>query len=166
MFFFATLATLSVLALAPIRDFGAEAHVSFFHPSMYGFNITSASDPNFSYDNRPVTPLADYTFDQWWFHGHLGFPPNKGDVFELPAGGVATTEIACTKSATSFFDPATGGDIRRKDNPNDPCPGSGMEVYHTNGFNDLKGCGLAIAYESDVSKIQPEVCFSSISQGP
>jgi hypothetical protein len=30
-------------------------------------------------------------------------------------------------------------------------------VWHTNGFNDLKGCGLAIAYESDVSKIQPEV---------
>ena len=67
------------------------------------------------------------TFEQWWFHGHLGHPPNAGDFFELPAGGVATAEIACTKSATSFFHTSDGGDIRSKVNPNDVCPGSGMD---------------------------------------
>jgi hypothetical protein len=118
------LAILSSLAFAPLA---ARAHMSIFHPSMYGFNISSGSDPHFSYDNRPVSPLAGYTFDQWWFHGHLGFPPNEGDFFELPAGGKATAEIACTKSATSFFDAGSGGDIRNKNSPNDPCPGSGME---------------------------------------
>jgi hypothetical protein len=37
------------------------------------------------------------SFEQWWFHGHLGYPPNEGDVFELPAGGTVTAELACDK---------------------------------------------------------------------
>ena len=45
---------------------------------MYGFNVT---DKTFPYDNRPVAPLTNYTFDQWWFHGHLDYPPNPGDLF-------------------------------------------------------------------------------------
>lgn len=39
---------------------------------MWGFNVT---DKTFGYDNRPVSPLAYYTFEQWWFHGHLDHPP-------------------------------------------------------------------------------------------
>ena len=31
---------------------------------MFGFNVTAQT---FSYDNRPQTPLQDYTFQQWWF---------------------------------------------------------------------------------------------------
>ena len=45
---------------------------AIFHPSMWGFNVTAQDYP---YDNRPVSPLADMTFDQWWFHGHLDRPP-------------------------------------------------------------------------------------------
>lgn len=57
---------------------------------MFGFNVT---EKDFPYDNRPVSPLVDFTFEQWWFHGHLDHPPNDGDIFELEAGGVAKTEI-------------------------------------------------------------------------
>ena len=73
---------------------------AIWHPSMYGFNVT---DKTFPYDNRPVAPLTNYTFDQWWFHGHLDYPPNPGDFFELPAGKPATAEIACNKGLTSYF---------------------------------------------------------------
>lgn len=31
---------------------------------MWGFNVTAQT---FSYDNRPVVPLMDMTFEQWWF---------------------------------------------------------------------------------------------------
>ncbi|PSR74247.1 hypothetical protein PHLCEN_2v9991 [Hermanssonia centrifuga] len=93
------------------------------------------------------------TFDQWWFHGHLDHPPNDGDVFQLPAGQAATTELGCNKGATSFFASSEGGDIR---NGNDPCPGSDMSEWHTTGIDDLFGCSLAIAYKSDVTQVQPE----------
>ncbi|GBE89992.1 hypothetical protein SCP_1800140 [Sparassis crispa] len=125
------------------------AHAAIFHPSMWGFNVTQQT---FSYDNRPVAPLVNYTFEQWWFHGHLGYPPNAGDMFSLPAGARATAEIACDKGATSYFASAPGGDIRSGD---DPCPGSPPSAYHTTGINDLKGCALAIAYESDVRNVKP-----------
>ncbi|EIW57727.1 uncharacterized protein TRAVEDRAFT_65440 [Trametes versicolor FP-101664 SS1] len=126
------------------------AHASIWHPSMYGFNVT---DQTFPYDNRPVAPLTNYTFNQWWFHGHLDYPPHPGDFFELPAGQIATTEIGCNKGATTWFNSSEGGDIRQGDNV---CPNSPTAEYHTTGFSDLKGCALAIAYESDVTKIQPE----------
>ena len=128
---------------------------------MYGFNVTMET---FDYDNRPVAPLADYTFEQWWFHGHLDYPPNDGDIFELPAGRAATAELACNKGLTSWWASSEGHtDIRQDDNP---CPGENGEfpsgAMHTMGFDDLKGCALAIAYEPDVSKIRPEdfVVFS------
>jgi hypothetical protein len=121
---------------------------------MYGFNVTQQT---FSYDNRPVSPLINYTFDQWWFHGHLDHPPNDGDIFDLPAGQPATTEIACNKGATTFFASSEGGDIRNPNAPNDPCPGSPPAEYHTTGPDDLKGCALAIAYKNDARQVQPEV---------
>ncbi|EPQ54262.1 hypothetical protein GLOTRDRAFT_62784, partial [Gloeophyllum trabeum ATCC 11539] len=117
---------------------------------MWGFNVT---DKTYSYDNRPVSPLMAMTFDQWWFHGHLDHPPHPEDVFELPAGKPATMEIACTKSATSYFASSEGGNIQ---NGNDPCPGSPPSEYHTTGISDVKGCSLAIAYKSNVSDVQPE----------
>ncbi|KAI0636238.1 hypothetical protein C8Q77DRAFT_1052406 [Trametes polyzona] len=134
----------------------ASAHVALWHPSMYGFNVT---DKTFPYDNRPVAPLQDMTFDQWWFHGHLQYPPNPGDVFQLPAGKPATTELACNKGATTWFNSSEGGDIRQG---NSPCPNSPPSSFHTTGIDDVKGCALAIAYEPDVNKIQPEdfVVFS------
>lgn len=117
---------------------------------MWGFNVTFDTFP---YDNRPVAPLYNMTFNQWWFHGHLGYPPLPGDFFELPAGKPATAEIACTKAATSYYNTSDGGDVRQGDSP---CPNSPTSAYHTTGIDDVKGCALAITYNSDVNAVQPE----------
>ncbi|PPQ95450.1 hypothetical protein CVT26_008469 [Gymnopilus dilepis] len=128
-------------------------HAAFWHTSMWGFNVT---DKTFPYDNRPVAPIKNMNFTEWWFHNHLAYPPNPGDFFELPAGKPATAQIACNKGATDFFASSEGGDIRNAQNPNDVCPGATSQEYHTNGFDDLEGCALAIAYKSDVNQVQPE----------
>ena len=120
---------------------------------MFGFNVTAQT---FSYDNRPVVPIKNMNFSEWWFHNHLAHPPNPGDIFELPAGNAAVAEIACDKGATSFFASAPGGDIREPNDPNNVCPGSPVTEYHTTGVNDLEGCSLAIAYKSNVTDVQPE----------
>jgi hypothetical protein len=93
---------------------------------MWGFNV---SFETFPYDNRPVAPLADYTFEQWWFHGHLDYPPNPGDFFDLRAGNPATAELACHKGATSYCASADGGVCFGKDNY--PCPGSPISQFHS-----------------------------------
>ncbi|KAI0694646.1 hypothetical protein C8T65DRAFT_666395 [Cerioporus squamosus] len=136
------------------------AHIAMFHTSMYGFNWTDADSKQVGYDNRPVAPLQGFTFEQWWFHNHTKYPPNPGDFFELPAGQAATTELACDKSVTSFFASKKEDNGTDLQSGNDPCPSSDGSFpngsMHTTGFNDLKGCALAIAYESDVTKIKPE----------
>ena len=124
--------------------------IALWHKSMWGFNVT---ENTFPYDNRPVVPLYNMTFEQWWFHGHLDYPPNPGDYFELPVGQAATAEIACSKSATSSWESSEGGNVQEGDNP---CPNSPLSAIHTNGINDVKGCALAIAYKSDVQQVQPE----------
>lgn len=126
---------------------------AFWHPSMWGYNVTTQ---DFTYDNRPVSPLTNYTFDQWWFHGHLDYPPNDGDIFELPVGQYATAELACDRGATDFFAGADGGDIRDPNDEQNPCPGSPISEFHTQGVDDLKGCALAITYNDNVTSIQPE----------
>ncbi len=54
------------IALASVPSLVA-GHAAFYHPSMWGFNVTFQTYP---YDNRPVSPLVNMTFNQWWFHGH------------------------------------------------------------------------------------------------
>ncbi|KAF9223310.1 hypothetical protein BS17DRAFT_808781 [Gyrodon lividus] len=127
-------------------------HASIWHPSMFGFNVTMQT---FSYDNRPVAPLVNMPFNQWWFHGHLGYPPHPQDVFELPAGQNVTTEIACNKGATTYYASSEGGNVQDPNNPNNVCPGSPTSEYHTTGLSDVKGCGLAIAYKSNATEVQP-----------
>ncbi|KAF8150946.1 hypothetical protein B0H34DRAFT_801848 [Crassisporium funariophilum] len=138
--------SLAVFVLLP----RVSGHSAFFHPSMFGFNVT---EQTFPYDNRPVAPIKNMNFQEWWFHNHLDHPPNEGDFFELPAGQPATAEIACNKGATSFFASSEGGDIRDGDNV---CPNSSTEAYHTKGIDDLEGCALAIAYKNDAKAVQPE----------
>jgi len=138
-----------LLAIFP----AVSGHAALIHPSMYGFNVTEKTYP---YDNRPVVPLRNMTFQQWWFHNHLDHPPNPGDFFELPVGKAATVELACNKGATSYFASSDGGDIRDPNNPNNVCPGSTSEEYHTKDVNDLMGCGLGIAYKDNVTLVQPE----------
>ncbi|KAG9006722.1 hypothetical protein FRB93_008454 [Tulasnella sp. JGI-2019a] len=150
-------ALVAALSFAPIRTL---AHLCPYHPSMHGFNVTSQT---FSYDNRPMTPLMDLTFDKWWFHGHMDYPPNDGDVFEFPAGGSAMMEIACNKGLTSYWRTSEGTtDIRQADGF--PCPGPGQgygpglsqSSLHTNGFADVGGTAIAIVDKMDAKSIQPE----------
>ncbi|KAH6909257.1 hypothetical protein BKA70DRAFT_230509 [Coprinopsis sp. MPI-PUGE-AT-0042] len=126
------------------------AHSAFFHPSMWGFDVRQE---DFPYDNRPVSPLRDFTFQQWWFHNHLSHPPKEGVFFDLPAGKPATAELGCTRGATSFFEGSEGGDVR---DGNNPCPGSPTIQFHAKDQEDAAGCGLAITYKSDVNDVRPE----------
>ncbi|KAF9647898.1 hypothetical protein BDM02DRAFT_3097345 [Thelephora ganbajun] len=136
----------------------ARAHIAFYDPSMWGYGVRSEDYP---YDNRPETPLQQYTFDKWWFHGHLAHPPEPGNFFELPAGGVAVSQLACNKGATKWWAVSEGHtDIRQGDYP---CPNSPLSEFHVSlfrtlrdGHDDLKGCALSIAYTSDVNSIKPE----------
>ena len=114
---------------------------------MWGFNVTMQT---FSYDNRPMAPLQQYPFSEWWFvsgylsntsypskistpsvcdqHGHLSYPPDPGYFFELPAGGVATSQLACNKGATKFWASSEGStDIRQNGYP---CPGYPTSQFH------------------------------------
>ncbi|KAF9443302.1 hypothetical protein P691DRAFT_738058 [Macrolepiota fuliginosa MF-IS2] len=129
-------------------------HIALWHPSMWGFNMTEG-------DNRPVDPLADFTFDRWWFHGHLDHPPNNGDVLELPAGDQVTVELACHKGHTSY-NATSGGPIDPKGETNSPCPGAPSTQWHTENEGDVAGCALGIVQKSDVNQVSPEdfVIFS------
>jgi hypothetical protein len=149
-------------ALVPL----AQAHIAFFHTSMWGLDVVSANNASYpdTPDNRPIAPMVNYTFDQWWFHGHLNNPPAPGQFFELPAGEAATAELACAKSLTSFAGNGTSWGGTVDNSAGELCPGKPGEsfqdkiaAYHTTGVDDLGGCALAITYESDVSKVQPEV---------
>ncbi|KAI0264500.1 hypothetical protein BC834DRAFT_970824 [Gloeopeniophorella convolvens] len=122
---------------------------------MFGFNQSTAP-------TRPQDPLINLPFNQWWFRGHLNYPPHPNDIMQLPVGGKVETEIACAKGVTSWWASAPGGDIRDPSNPDYPCPGQPTTQFHTNGINDLGGCALAVAYESDATKVKPEdlVVFS------
>jgi len=124
---------------------------------MWGFNQTIVPVPG-----RPVDPLADMTFDQWWFHGHLKYPPHPNDIMQLPAGSDSVVELACDKGATSYYKTNAGGDIRDLKNPDYPCPNSPTSQFHTNGIDDLGGCALSVAYKSDINDVKPEdlVIFS------
>ncbi|KAG8212930.1 hypothetical protein J3R82DRAFT_11288 [Butyriboletus roseoflavus] len=145
---------LSILSLLPIflSLRLVSCHASIWHPAMFGFNVTQQT---FDYDNRPVVPLVHLPYSEWWFHGHLGYPPHPQDVFQLPAGGVATLQIACNKGATTYYASSEGGNIQDPNNPNDVCPGSPPAEYHTTGISDVKGCGLGIAYKDNVNDVQP-----------
>ncbi|TFK94090.1 hypothetical protein K466DRAFT_580390 [Polyporus arcularius HHB13444] len=127
------------------------AHACMWHNSMYGFNVT---DNTFSYDNRPQVPLYNMNFDQWWLHGHKDYPPNAGDFLELPAGGKINAEISCDKGATSWYPTSQGGDVGF--GSNFACPGAQPSAIHATGLDDVKGCALAIAYQSDVNALKPE----------
>ncbi|KAI9512042.1 hypothetical protein F5148DRAFT_1165821 [Russula earlei] len=146
--------TFSALAVALAGQ--VSAHISIWHNSMFGFNQSSFGV------NRPQDPLAYLPFDQWWFHGHIGLPPNPNDIMQLPVGGNAMVELSCDKGATSWYQSAPGGDTRDPNNPDSPCPGQPTTQYHTNGINDLGGCALSVAYKSDINQVQPEdlVIFS------
>ncbi|KIO31600.1 hypothetical protein M407DRAFT_67766 [Tulasnella calospora MUT 4182] len=147
MVFAGALAALSLLPL------GALAHLRIAHPSMYGFNV---SYHTFDYDNRPEVPLQYMSFQQWWFHNHIQYPPHDGDVFEFPAGGSATIEIGCNKGWTSYF-ASDDGRTDLRDGSGKACGGSAPDsAVHAASFSDVTGCGIGIVDKANVNDIKPE----------
>ncbi|ODO08833.1 hypothetical protein L198_00566 [Cryptococcus wingfieldii CBS 7118] len=102
----------------------------------------------------------DLSFDDWWFHGKINSPPADGVFMDLPAGSTFHGEVACNKALTSF------GEVPSKQTGEWACEGDGStggigamhtaDEWESSDPQDVKGCGIAIAYKSDVSDIQPE----------
>jgi hypothetical protein len=117
----------------------------------------------------PVLPLDHLSLDQWWFHGYANQPPAEGKMMLLPAGGTYHGQVACNKAWTKY-----GVDIKMTSAEyacDDDKANSGTGAMHTTDRmgstnpTDVKGCGLSIAYESDVTKLKPED-FTVVSVRP
>ncbi|GAA6040009.1 hypothetical protein JCM8097_004736 [Rhodosporidiobolus ruineniae] len=130
------------------------AHMSIWHPSMYGVG------ENWAYDaGAPTDPLGPgWTHqDDWWFRGpgYRNLPPQDGAVMDLPAGGSITFEITCHVAWTSY-----GWSTTEPGSQLDACPGDNAGPYHSGDPNSmeidtnlLSGCALAIADVDDISKV-------------
>ncbi|WWD17327.1 hypothetical protein CI109_101767 [Kwoniella shandongensis] len=130
------------------------AHIALWDEGMYGW------DPNDPNQSEPVLPLMNLPFSQWWFHGYINKPPQDGKFMTLPSGGTYHGQVACNKALTTYGQndyQQTGLYACDGDGPS-----GGIGAMHTSDQwespnpTDVKGCGIAIAYESDVTKIKPE----------
>ncbi|WVF71447.1 hypothetical protein IAT40_006251 [Kwoniella sp. CBS 6097] len=131
-----------------------QAHIALWDEGMYGWD---PSDPN---QSEPVLPLMHLPFNEWWFHGYINKPPQEGKIMELPSGGTYHGQVACNKALTTY------GQNAYQQTGIYACDGDGatggIGAMHTTdqwGSPDpknVKGCAIGIAYQSDVSKIQPE----------
>ncbi|ALO60293.1 hypothetical protein CNA01560 [Cryptococcus deneoformans JEC21] len=151
--FFAPMTLVQLCSALIFMLLPVSAHIALWDPAMYGWD----DDPN---QSGPVTPLMDLTFDQWWFHGYINSPPANNSIMELPAGGTYHGQVACNKALTSYGqDPAKQTGIYACDGTG---PSGGIGAMHTSDAwessdpQDVKGCAIGIAYESNVAKIQPE----------
>lgn len=94
-------------------------------------------------------PLDSLPFNRWWFHG----PEARNDKPKAPkqiqSGGTLTLELACNKDFTSYGTKTS----------NDPCPSDVNSLHSGHGAYDpseLAGCGIAIAYKSELADVKPE----------
>lgn len=140
-------------ALLSLIAVPAAAHMTMWHPAMYGF---VPNDLEYSKASQPI-PIGA-SFDRWWFRGDIDKPPADGQFLELPAGGVFTGEISNNKVYTSYGKKPTP-DTGKMASMNE---GNGLlhalDPFHIppDQTKEVMGCGLGIAYESDVHKIKPE----------
>ncbi|KAI0346057.1 hypothetical protein BDW22DRAFT_1342339 [Trametopsis cervina] len=150
---------LAASAILPL----ASAHVAVFHKAAWGMNVTQGS---FSYDNRAVTPLANMPFSQWWFHGHLSYPPPPNEFVQLPAGGSVNLQLAKDIGLTDICPWGPGG-CTKVDN-NLAFGNDNSITIHANNIQDVTGSAIAIAYKSDVNDVKPEdfVIISTVRQSP
>ncbi|WVW83884.1 hypothetical protein I302_105906 [Kwoniella bestiolae CBS 10118] len=144
----------SQLCFALASMVAVKAHIALWDEGMYGW------DPNDPNQSEPVLPLMHLPFNEWWFHGYIDKPPQDGKFMSLPSGGTYKGQVACNKALTTY------GQNDYQQTGIYACDGDGASggigAMHTTdqwGSPDpqnVKGCGIAIAYESDVKKIQPE----------
>jgi len=133
------------------------AHIALFHPAMWGFNTNGDTPtPLIEGDNRPVIPLYNRTFEQWWFHGLLSDPPEPDAILQMPVGQTTVVETVCDKGASTWWNTSAGHSNVQTGDQNYPCPGYPTSQFHTNGIDDLGGCAISIAYKSDVNDVTPD----------
>jgi len=126
-----------ILSLLPSL---AAAHMAMWHPSVldfYGDGYTA------------VTPLANLSFSEWWFHGMLD-RPRPSESFILPVGQSVTVETSCRKDSSSY---GTKGDGKNACTLDTAGLHAGLPVINE---TLLMGCGLAIAYKSDFKAVEPQ----------
>ncbi|KIJ36911.1 hypothetical protein M422DRAFT_33969 [Sphaerobolus stellatus SS14] len=141
-------------------------HIAFWDDSMFGRCGDNNQCEN---TEQPILPLQDMTFDQWWWHGYMDFPPVNDSVTALPAGQSVTVQLAGNVAFTKLgqhpdaFWPGGGSNDLDESivDPhfwNDGTAGN----LHTTGKADTNGCVLAIAYTDDPKVVRPEdfVVFS------
>ncbi|BGP15156.1 hypothetical protein JCM10213v2_003113 [Rhodosporidiobolus nylandii] len=146
----------TVLLLAALAT-AAQAHMSPYHPSMYGvgeyFDSSEAGDPF-----APLGPFWEK--DDWWFRGPTARSLKPAErtyptgVLDVPAGGTITLEIACHVAWTSY-----GWATTEPGSDRDACPGN-TGAYHSGDPNAdeidpslLSGCALAIADKENIEDV-------------
>lgn len=154
----------------------ASAHIASFAKGMYcEGGLTGQNNQN---NNLPIGPLYQLSKEDWWFQhdrGCDGAPPSAGEFLEIPSGGHFTVEHANNQAFTTLsYD---GSEVSAwpdgQKHPEDwhgewdgtEClPGGGW--MHATNHSNVQGSAFAIAYESDLSKIQMEdlVVFSVLQQ--
>ncbi|GMK56416.1 hypothetical protein CspeluHIS016_0302560 [Cutaneotrichosporon spelunceum] len=155
----------TALAAATILAIAADAHVSPWHPSMFGFDYPNQSNypyktpgpsPNYN-NNRPVTPIrleAHKGEDFWLGNGLRDYPPAPGQFLELKAGGNTFLEVSCNRAWTSYRHPGLTERL-----PWHACTEE-YPLHTVNWFNKepdnskLGGVALAIAYTSDEKNVK------------
>ena len=80
---------------------------------MWGFNVTGETNtPTIEGDNRPCTPLMNRTFEQWWFHGLLDYPPHADDILQMPVGEPTMLQTVCDQWVLDYDEDTDGGRSR------------------------------------------------------
>lgn len=143
-----SISTLSALVLAlVVKD--TAAHIVLWHDAMFGWDQSNINQ------NDAVTPLADMTFDEWWFHGYKDKKPAEGKFIELPVGGVFKGEVACNKAQTTWNPEITDESQLDEFACHDVGPMHTTDAKGSENPTNVKGCGLAIAYTSDENTVKP-----------
>ncbi|CAM0140360.1 hypothetical protein VKS41_007010 [Umbelopsis sp. WA50703] len=151
----------ALLTIVLAQCWSLQAHLAVWTKAMYG---QDRSNPN---SNKAVQPLRDYTLEEWWWHGAMDDKPDADQVFELPAGGSASMEIADNKAFTSMGAHGMYPNPRKAPVPwNNTDNGWGnMHAVHR---QDVAGCALGIAYNDKPEDVKPEdfAIFSVVHDCP
>ncbi|GAA5845878.1 hypothetical protein JCM3766R1_004641 [Sporobolomyces carnicolor] len=131
-----------------------EAHMSMWHPSMYGVGPNWGRESALPNPANPIGPDIAAQND-WWFRGpeSRALKPQNDSVMTLPAGGKVEIEIACNVEFTSY-----GVSPSNLSDPLAACPGNSGAFHsgtpdETVDDNLLSGCALAIADKDDIEKV-------------
>ncbi|CAK9782491.1 hypothetical protein CC85DRAFT_209427 [Cutaneotrichosporon oleaginosum] len=145
----------------------ADAHLTLWHPSLYGFNWPDLGDAPIQHGQLvdPVNPargMDNLTVSEWFGHNMRNCTPAADAFMELETGKTATFEIGCNRAFTKYRPPEWS--YKAKPLLQYCCPEHGPlhtaneygTPYARLNVSRFGGTALAIAYESDPYKVKPE----------